>query len=380
MKKNTLVIIRNAAAYDFGGGERFPVFLAENATKDYDPIIISGSSKLLAFAKDRGIKTVRGLWWANQSWSGRKMLLFPIYLVWQTILTAWYIKTFISLRPAVVHAQSKDDFIAASLAGKLCGAKVIWTDHADLKHIWLNVEKPFRNLVGKTVLWAARFTSSITVVSKSEKQLVSSNIERHAAILRKITVIYNGVEDKYTPQIPGKQGEIIFCMASRLVTDKGVSEALDAFKSLNAKYSNIKLLIMGDGPEANHFKEKAKDIREVTLLGHVDQPLDILAKGQVFIHPTYHEGFSVALVEASMMGLPIIATDVGGNPEIILEGETGLLIPSKDSQALAAAMETLILDEKLRSKLGSGAREQYLEKFEFGSIVQKQFLPLYNKS
>ena len=78
-----------------------------------------------------------------------------------------------------------------------------------------------------------------------------------------------------------------------------------------------------------------------------------------------------------MLGLPIIATSVGGNTEIIINETTGLLVPAKDSQALRRVMARLYEDAKLRSKLGSSAREQYLGQFVFSNIVSSEFIPLY---
>ena len=96
MKKKPVIIIRNAKSYDFGGGERFPVFLAETLAKnEIAPIIVSRSKKLLDFANDRSVPSVRGWWWSNQNWSGARVLLFPIYLLWQVVLFFWYLQFFI---------------------------------------------------------------------------------------------------------------------------------------------------------------------------------------------------------------------------------------------------------------------------------------------
>jgi glycosyltransferase involved in cell wall biosynthesis len=87
----------------------------------------------------------------------------------------------------------------------------------------------------------------------------------------------------------------------------------------------------------------------------------------------------MSIVEASMLGLPIIATIAGGNPEIIKDRKTGMLVEVKNSDALFEAMEVLYKDKTLRDKLGKAAREQYLEKFNFDDIVKNQYIPLYEK-
>ena len=73
----------------------------------------------------------------------------PFYILWQLLLTIYYAIQFSRFKADVVHLQSKDDFIAGSIAGKLVGAKVIWTDHADLKHVWKNLCVKYKNPTGK---------------------------------------------------------------------------------------------------------------------------------------------------------------------------------------------------------------------------------------
>lgn len=383
MRGNRIVIIRNAKSYDFGGGERFPVFLADTLrNNNWHPIIVSRSPKLLAFANDYTIETIRGWWWSKQNWNGKYVLLFPIYLAWQFILTIWYVSIFIRFRPEVVHIQSKDDFIAATVAGRIMGCRVIWTDHADLKHIWKNVRIWYKNPVGKLVYLVAYFANSITLVSKSEKLLATANLSAKSRLKNKLIVIYNGVSDRIKDyKKPGKTDEevISFCVASRLVIDKGIGEVIEAFNQLSIRHPHTKLVIMGDGPDAEIFKKSAIANKNITLVGHQSDPLRFIAECDIFIQPTYHEGFSVALVEASMLGKAIIATSVGGNIEIIKNHKTGLLVPAKDTYKLYSAMNQLIENSALRKKIAKNARLQYEERFNFDDIVIHSFVPLYEK-
>lgn len=377
MATQKIILIRNAQPYDFGGGERFPVFIAEILTShQFTPLIISRSPKLLQFAKNRSISTATGPWWSHQNWSGKFALLFPIYIIWQFLLFIWYVVVFTRHRPLAIHIQSKDDFIAATFAGRIVGARVIWTDHADLKHIWKNLRIWYKNPVGKLVYTAAYFAHAITVVSKSEQQLVSANLKQ-GTVVRKLQVVYNGVLDTASIYPPGNSHPFTFCVASRLVVDKGIGEVISAYKQLIAHLPDSRLVLMGDGPDAAKFHEQAADTPSISFLGYQSEPLSVMAAADVFVHPTYHEGFSVALVEAGMLGLPIIATGVGGNVEIINDGHTGLLIPAKDTDALSQAMRRLASDTSLRQTIGKAARQQYLQKYQFDQIVVSSFIPLY---
>lgn len=381
MQKHEAILIRNAQPYDFGGGERFPVILAGILRKNgIDPLVVSRNPKLIEFARTQKLTVKRGLWWKNQNWSGWRVLLFPVYALWQLVLFIWYARLFVRVRPATVHVQSKDDFIAATYAGRLVGARVIWTDHADLKHVWKNLGVWYKNPIGKWIYQAAKHTHTITLVSKSEREKVALHLPGSSPIRDRLVVIYNGSEDSKSHYGDVKQNDAFtYCIVSRLVTDKGIGEAIRAFQQIHEKHEDTKLLLVGGGPEEDRFKNLAVDEPSILFVGHQPDPLPFVARSHVFVHPTYHEGFSLALVEASMMEVPIIATNVGGNPEIIKDGETGLLVPPKDITSLVEAMNHLYSDHSLRATLAKNARANYLNHFVFSDIVTRQFLPLYSK-
>ena len=373
-----VIIIRNAYSYDFGGGERFPVFLAESLVKQsVEPFIVSRNNTLLNFARERGITTKQGWWWSNQRWNSWRIAFFPVYMIWQLALYLWYRQLFAKEKPSVVHIQSKDDFIAATYAAKHFGIAVVWTDHADLKHVWRNITEPLKNPVGKWVYKVAQKADVITVVSKSELREVSAHLPE-SPTLDKLKVVYNGCADvisKYKTK--HSSDKTSFIMASRLVTDKGIGEAIEAFKELHLEYPNTELRIAGDGPEREKFVALAKDIDAISFMGHQTDPYKVISEADIFLQPTYHEGFSVVLVEASMLAKPIIATAVGGNVEIIRNNDTGLLVPAKDVKSLAMAMEKLYVNTAFRDTLAKSARKQYEDRFVFDVIVKEGFLPLY---
>lgn len=377
-----IVLIRNANAYDFGGAERFPVFLAEILNSSgFEPVIISKSRKLLDFANDRGITSIRGWWWKQQNWSGIRALLFPVYILWQLILFFWYLIIFIRIKPDIVHIQSKDDFIAATFAAKLRNSKIVWTDHADLKHVFMNHKIWFKNPVGKLVHLASKLADSITVVSKSELSLVTNNLRKRDPTIKKIHVIYNGVTDTRSayPKPHGSK-HFTYCVVSRLVTDKGIGEVIEAFNKLLKKYPTSRMVIVGNGPQSEQFEKQADGNNQISFLGYQKDPISFMAQSDVFVQPTYHEGFSISLVEASMMAMPIIATAVGGNLEIIEDGQTGLLVKPRDIDSLYTAMVKLQCDDALRRLIGRRSRQQYEDRFNFSNIVKNDFIPLYKGS
>ena len=376
---NVIAIIRNAAKTDFGGGERVPVFIAKEVAihSDLKPVLLSRSEKLLDFAQKESVTHIKTWWWSKQNWSGTNALLTPVYIVWQIILYGYYLALFSKLKPSVVHLQSKDDFIAGTFAARTLNIRVIWSDYADLKHIFLNHRLWYKNPIGKMVYFTGHFAERIVVVSNEDKSLISAHIP-DGSIKDKLQVVYYGAFDAY--KNVKKNKVFTFISSGRIVTDKGIGELIAAFNKLRKLYPDTALDILGDGPEKDFFEKAAKSNPAITFLGHKSNPLDYVGKAQVFIIPTYHEGFSIALVEACMLGMPIIATDVGGNPEIIRNNETGLLIKPKDTDSLYEAMKELYSNSELREKIGDNARAEYVNKFNFETIIKQQFVPLYESN
>jgi len=375
-----VMIIRNAFVYDFGGGERFPVDLAVELRKlGFETTVVSRSRQLLSYAAAHDIPRIRGWWWRRQNWSGPSVLLFPVYLVWQLVLTLWYLQLIARVQPDTVHPQSKDDFIAATLAGRMLGKRVVWTDHADLKYVYQNHAVWYKNPVGKLVFAISRLAHAVTLVSQSEADLIGRALAPRA-LLAHYQVVYNGVTDTVvTPHKRAKDDResFIFCATSRLVTAKGIGELLTAFQSLQAIHKDVRLWLVGDGPEAKTFQQHAGNVANIHFIGHQDKPLPYVAAADVFVHPSYHEGFSISLVEAAMLAKPIIACKVGGNPEIVVNNHTGLLVQPRDSQALFEAMQSLYENRSLAKQLAQNARKSYQASFQFDTIVAKQFVPLY---
>ncbi|HSX05573.1 MAG TPA: glycosyltransferase, partial [Candidatus Saccharimonadales bacterium] len=168
-----ILLIRNAYKFDFGGAERFPVHLAGELKKmGYQPLVVSHSTQLLNYARAAGAARQRGWWWGWQNQTSWRVVFFPVYLLWQVLLCGWYLQLMLRLRPDVVHPQSRDDFVAATLVGKLLGKRVIWTDHADLKYIFMNHRVWYKNPVGKLVYVVSKLADTITLVSKSEERLI----------------------------------------------------------------------------------------------------------------------------------------------------------------------------------------------------------------
>lgn len=383
-RKHVVLLVRNAAKQDFGGAETYPVSLAKLLTEEgWSPILVSRSHKLLTYANSQAVATRRGWWWSHQNWSGKRALLFPAYVIWQLVLSVWYVQLIIRTGASVVHAQSRDDFIAATIACRLTSRVVVWTDHMDLRYVYENIAKPFRNPVGKFVFWISRFAHHIILISENEYNLVTSHFAHKDARKKQIVLVKNGVIDLGKAHARTHANPVVFCLASRMVVNKGVGEAIQAFIGLQQQLSGTtyaaKLAIYGDGPDLDTFKKLAEANRDITFYGHQDNAIEKVRAADVFVLPSYQEGFSIALLEATMLGKAIIASDVDSNPEIIVDQKTGLLIRPRDIASLQQAMYIMATNETLRHQLEKRARAAYEKSFDLRRVVKQQILPLYSK-
>lgn len=358
-----------------GGAEIFPVNLARLLSADgYEPYILSANKKTRAIAYAASLKAARSPWWSFQNFSGPGIFLFPVYLLWMIALTAWYLLFFLIHHVDVVHPQSRDDFVAATLAAKLLHKKVVWTDHADLKYVYMNHKKWYKNPVGKLVYLASKLADHVTIISYSEKRLIEESLGK--ALPHNYTVIYIGVVDSYA-SIKRKGSELVFASTSRLVKAKGIGELIEAFKLVDSPHAVLKLY--GDGPDATYLKSLAEGVKNIEFLGHVDDVVQALSDADILVHPSYHEGFGLSLVEAEMRGLPIIACSVGSIPEIVKDGVSGVLVRPKSVKDLAEAMNLLAKNPELRTSMGQAGRQIFLDNFQFDKIVAEKFLPLYGR-
>ena len=189
---------------------------------------------------------------------------------------------------------------------------------------------------------------------------VSSYTARHIVkdlgkvVARKTGVIYNGIDTsvfkKRENHNLNQEGKVQFVVVSHLRESKGLQDLIDALGYLEDAIKNrLHITIYGEGPLEEGLKQQAKD-KEVdqllTFKGSSSEIPKILADYEYLIQPTYMECFSLSILESLSANVPVITTTVGGNPEIIKEGENGFLVQPKDKQALATIIEEVVRGDR----------------------------------
>jgi glycosyltransferase involved in cell wall biosynthesis len=156
---------------------------------------------------------------------------------------------------------------------------------------------------------------------------------------------------------------------------KGQIYLLEAMRELSKKYPEMHLLLLGKGRDKNLYEEITKDLTNITFEGFVENVGDYITVLDLFVFPSLNEGLGSILLDVMSAGKPIIASNIGGIPEIIHDNQNGLLIPSKDSKAIYQAIEKLYLDKKLRDSLALEALKSS-EKYTPAKMAEK-YIRLY---
>lgn len=160
--------------------------------------------------------------------------------------------------------------------------------------------------------------------------------------------------------------------AGRLTMQKGFTYALRAFRLIEREFPDVHLVIAGDGPLSTPLRAEARQLglaRRVHFLGWRTDIANILAGLDVFVMPSLWEGFGLVLLEAMAQALPIVGSNVSAIPEIVAHGETGLLVPPRDPDALADALRTLLRDPALMRHLGMLGEDRLEQMFGAEAMI-----------
>lgn len=167
----------------------------------------------------------------------------------------------------------------------------------------------------------------------------------------------------------------VFSFAARLTVDKGVNELLEAFREIESQNENVKLIIMGGADNSNKLNagliEYAKSSPNVIFTGKVNDVEKYYAASDVFVAPSYREGFGLVVVEAQAMGIPAIVSNVPGQIDAIKVNETGLLCEVKSSKSLKDQMQVFIDNPDKRAAMGLKAKTFVEEEYEQQALFEK---------
>ena len=211
---------------------------------------------------------------------------------------------------------------------------------------------------------------------------ISSYLKNRAIKLgvaeNKISIIPNGVDlqlvESYKLKVVSRVPHRIVCVA-RLSSEKGLEYLLDALPLIKREFSDAHLVLVGGGILENNLKSQAKQLGildSVFFLGAQphEKAIEEMRQAEVFVCPSLAEGLGIVFIEAQALGVPVIGTNVGGIPDVIRDGETGLLVPPRDSRAIADAVIKVFRDKNLAQKITEEAKKR-IGRFSWDMIARQ---------
>lgn len=347
--KREKILFLITKAHPYGGAQRY-VFDLATALKDRYEVVVAlgGEGRLLETLHASQIRTI------------------PLPHLRRDIRIKDELRSFFDTyrmlrkeRPDILHLNSSKAGGLGALAGRLAGIrKIVFTAHA---WAW-NEDRTRGSRIAITVLhWLTVMLAHRTIcVSHS----IYDQMARYPFMSKRMRVVHLGIMPppfverlrarEYlgvrAPTLDGAKEALWLGIVGELHPVKGHHYALEAFKKLKKEYPLLHLVIVGDGELREVLQTEARDTPHVHFAGYVDDAGALMSAFDIVLVPSLSEAFGYVIVEAGAAQVPVIASHVGGIPEIV-EGDTGLLVPPQDVTALTDALRALLTDETKRTSL-----------------------------
>lgn len=213
-------------------------------------------------------------------------------------------------------------------------------------------------------------------VSGADLITAVSGAVAHQIPNQSVVVVYPGIQSRGQSDVVNTKlkTNIVVGAACRLVDIKGVSDLIRAIGELHLEFPDLELEIAGSGPEGEKLKREVLQLGladRVRFLGWQRDLGPVFRKWDIFAMPSLTEGLPMAALEAMAEGLPVVATHVGGLPELVEDGKTGYLVPPLDVGQLCAALRILIRDPKRRQAMGTAGRDRARNNFSLDRMVKE---------
>ncbi len=373
MSKSQTKILYLVTQSDFGGAQHYLYDLTANLSKNFIIVVASGEQtnkgELAKKLKAAGVRYL--------PLSHLKRAISP----WHDWLAFWQIVNLIKKeKPNIVHLNSSKVSILGSFAAWLCKVpKIIYTVHGWVFNEDLPVGKKFFYKILERL--TARFKTGIICLSEWEKQ---NTVRQKIAPAAKISVIYNGIAPiNFLPRLKAREQlakitgapiddqTILIGAIGNLYKNKGYEYLIEAVNMLRAMRYAL-CVIIGAGPEKNNLQLRINNYalqNKIILAGAIPDAAQLLCAFDVYVCSSVKEGLPYSILEAMQAELPIVATSVGAVPEIISNGQNGLLTEPKNANQLAEKIQYLINNPGTAKKLGGHAQADVKKRFSLEKMM-----------
>jgi glycosyltransferase involved in cell wall biosynthesis len=339
---------------EIGGAERMLVDLAssEASGAEHTVALLSPIESLARLLRGAGIRVVdRG--------RGHDGALSTLWRSLGPRDVAWVADVFSRERAHVAHLHTFGSQVLGTRAARRTGARILRTEHStrvyDDPSCW-----PFSR-------WSLARADACIAVSEHVRSVA---LRRAPWAASKIRVVPNGVDvERFAPGSDVHDGPFTFALIGRLEPRKGVDLALEAL----AAVADARVEIVGAGPSRGMLEARSRElglVDRVRFHGHVDDVRPIVARADAALCSSRSEGLGVALLEAMAMGIPVVGFAVGGVPESVVDGETGLLAHAGNVTALSKRMREAVGARERMRTMGKAARARVVERFSLRAMCE----------
>jgi len=295
----------------------------------------------------------------------------------------------------IVHTHSSKAGVIGRVAGRLAGVKnIVHTPHGSIFDQDADIPSVSGALLIKCLLLVERIAARLTdrIVTLTDAEAIGY-VKLGMGDKAKFTTIHSGIDlsrfGDVKIDVVSKKKELgipsnstVITTIARLTPEKGHKYLIEAAKEVIAESDNhIKFVFVGDGDLRDDLENKARELgldEAILFLGLRDDVPEILAISDLFVLSSLYEAQGRVIVEAMAAELPVVATRVGGVPDVVIDGETGILVPPASPQALASAIVKMLADKGNAKQMGQAGKRQVDPEFSVETMV-KQIDMLYSE-
>lgn len=367
-----------------GGAQKVCLDIIEYLPKDkYEVCLIAGpdtGSEGSLWQQAKGIKDI--------NIKGIKEMVREVSSLKDIIALIKLCCLFKTTKPDIVHCHTSKAGFVGCVAAKLAGVPVIiYSPHGHLFAPQAHIPGVSGNRIRLKLFYLLRksasfFATRVIALNHADR---NEQVTLKLAPARKYEVVYNGTEMinsqlairnyKFKDHYP------LLATVGRLTPEKGHAYLLEAVKLVKSKYPSVLLLVIGDGILRNRLETVSIEsgIKDnVRFVGLQDNPSDLVKDADLFVLPSLYEAFGLVLLEAMALRKAVIASKVNGIPEVVIDNETGILVPPAQSTMLAEAIINLAQNKELAEKMGIAGYKRVNELFSREKMVSN-FDNLYQR-
>lgn len=301
-------------------------------------------------------------------------------------------RLFKEIRPHIVHSHTPKAGLLGTLGARTAGVPIVFLSIFGLPQMTL--KGPRRVLLDILTRLSCRMAHRVWIDSPSMKDHI---VMRRLCPASKAVVIGNGsvkgvnAESVFSPEkyksqarlhVRGRLGfpvdSLVIGYVGRIVRDKGMHELAQAWRSLKPSHPELRLLLVGEMEAKDPIRPEDRTLFEtdpdISMPGATDDVPTSLSAMDIFVMPSYREGFGMTNIEAAAMALPVVSTAIPGCVDSVVDGITGTLVPSRDCHSLANAINAYIVSPELRMAHGAAGRVRVLREFRPEEIMQGLYL------